>query len=159
MEVRTRRKPPKGLSRWLFRVPIHLYRLGLGWVFGSRLMLLTHTGRVTGRQRQVVIEVVGGDASDGSYLACSGFGTGAAWYRNVLATPLVRIQVGNRRMTAVASPLGEDEGGEVMATYGPRNPRAARALCRFMGFAVDGSEADYRAVGRHLPFMRFTPES
>lgn len=157
MEITTRRNPPTGLSRLLFRLPIHLYRLGLGWVFGSRLMLLTHTGRVTGRQRQVVIEVVSSER-DGSYVVCSGFGTGAAWYRNVLARPRVRIQVGNRRTTAVAEPLSEQEGGEVMATYGPRNPRAARALCRFMGFVVDGSEDDYREVGRRLPFVRFTPQ-
>ncbi len=30
-------------------------------------------------------------------------------------------------------------------------------LVRFMGFAVDGSEADYRLVGRELPFVRFVP--
>jgi hypothetical protein len=28
-----------------------------------------------------------------------------------------------------------------------------------MGFSVDGSEADFRAVGRHMPFVRFVPRS
>ncbi|NBE92221.1 nitroreductase family deazaflavin-dependent oxidoreductase, partial [Nonomuraea sp. K271] len=29
--------------------------------------------------------------------------------------------------------------------------------CKIMGFEVDGSVADYREVGRHIPFVRFTP--
>lgn len=156
MEIIERPAPPTGLARLLFRAPIHLYRMGLGWLVGSRLMLLTHTGRVTGQQRQVVIEVVGGGPREGGLVACSGFGTEAAWYRNVLANPRVHIHVGMHRMAAVAEPLGADEGSEIMATYGPRHPRAARALCRYIGFAIDGSDADYRAVGRELPFVRFT---
>ncbi|MBK0869057.1 nitroreductase family deazaflavin-dependent oxidoreductase [Saccharopolyspora sp. HNM0986] len=157
MRNKGRRRPPTGLARWMFRLPIQLYRLGLGRVLGSRFMLLTHTGRVTGRQRQVVVEVVGGGPHEGSYFACSGYGEKSAWYRNVLAQPQVRIQVGDRRMIADAEPLGPQQASEVMARYAARNPRAARALCRFMGFDVDGGDADFRAVGRELPFVRFTP--
>lgn len=156
MEIVARKGPPTGVARLLFRLPVHVYRLGLGRLFGSRLMLLTHRGRKTGRQRQAVIEVVGGDATTG-YLACSGFGRGAAWYRNVLAEPHVTIQVGNRRLPVRAEPLTEEQGAEAMAAYARRHPRAARKLCRLLGFAVDGSAADYREVGRHLPFVRFVP--
>jgi deazaflavin-dependent oxidoreductase (nitroreductase family) len=159
VEIIKRKSPPTGLVRSLFRLPIQLYRWRLGWLLGTRFMLLTHTGRKTGRRRQVVIEVVGGARRQGDYLACSGFGAGAAWYRNILATPTVTIQVGRRRMVAVAEPLDAEAGAEVMATYASRNPWAARRLCRFMGFAVDGGEADFREVGRRLPFVRFTPRS
>lgn len=158
MEVVKRVKPPKGLARLLFRLPIKAYRLRMGWLFGGRLMLVTHTGRKTGKQRQAVIEIVGRQGA--SYLACSGFGTGAAWYRNVLATPEVTIQVGNRNRSATAEPLDEEAGADAMARYALQHPRAARRLCRsLMGFAVDGSEADYREVGRRLPFVRFTPRA
>lgn len=157
MEIVKSMAPPTGLARLLFRLPIQLYRWRLGWLLGGRFMLLTHTGRKTGRPRQVVIEVVGGEPRNGGYLACSGFGAAAAWYRNILATPTVTIQVGRRRMVAVAEPLDADAGAEAMATYASRNPWAARRLCRLMGFAVDGGEADFREVGRRLPFIRFTP--
>ena len=46
--------PPSGVSRALFRAPIYLYRLGLGWLFGKRILLLNHIGRVSGKQRQVI---------------------------------------------------------------------------------------------------------
>ena len=44
--------------RWLVRAPIWLYRAGLGFVFGSRFLLLQHRGRRTGQVRQVMLEVV-----------------------------------------------------------------------------------------------------
>ena len=156
VEIIKRPEPPTGVARLLFRLPIGLYRLRLGWLVGGRLMLLNHVGRVSGKARQVVIEVVGGDHREGSYIACSGFGRRAAWYRNVLATPRVTIEVGHRRMRAVARPLDEGEGADAMADYAARHPKAARRLCRFMGFEVDGGPADYREAGYRLPFVEFT---
>lgn len=159
MEIIKRPPPPTGVRRLLFRAPIHLYRIRLGWLFGSRLLLLDHLGRVSGKQRQVVIEVVDHDRTDGSYVVCSGFGPKAAWYQNILATPETSIQVGLRTIAVTARPLDTDEGGDFMARYAPRHPRAARKLVRFMGFATDGSQEDYREVGRHLPFVRLCPRT
>ncbi|MFI6925316.1 nitroreductase family deazaflavin-dependent oxidoreductase [Nonomuraea spiralis] len=155
MEIVNRPDPPAGLRRRLWRLPILLYRLGLGPLLGSRVMLLTHTGRVSGLPRRAVIEVVRHDGH--GYVAASGFGPKADWYRNVMATPRVTVQVGGRRFRATAVPLEAAEGAEIMARYAPRHPAAARRLCRIMGFAVDGSVADYREVGRHIPFVRFIP--
>ncbi|MEE1736830.1 nitroreductase family deazaflavin-dependent oxidoreductase [Streptomyces sp. BE147] len=157
MEITERPAPPTGIRRLLFRAPIRLYRLRLGWLFGGRLLLLNHTGRVSGKNRQVVIEVVEHDRTDGSYVVCSGFGPKAAWYQNLLATPRTSIQVGLRTIPVTAYPLDADEGGDFMARYAPRHPRAARKLVRFMGFSVDGTPEDYRAAGCQLPFVRLSP--
>ncbi|MFI6575287.1 nitroreductase family deazaflavin-dependent oxidoreductase [Nocardiopsis sp. NPDC050513] len=157
MEIVQRPAPPTGIRRLLFRAPIHLYRLRLGWLFGGRLLLLNHTGRVSGKRRQAVIEVVEHDRTDGSYVVCSGFGPKAAWYQNLLATPESSIRVGLRTVPVTAHPLGAEEGGAFMARYAPRHPTAARRLVRFMGFSVDGSQEDYREVGRRLPFVRLSP--
>jgi deazaflavin-dependent oxidoreductase (nitroreductase family) len=160
MEIVKQVRPPTGLSRLLFRLPIHLYRQGLGWLFGSRIMLVHHVGRVTGKRRQVVLEVVAHDANDGSYVVASGWGPGAAWYRNVLHAPDVTIQVGRRTIPVTGVPLPAEEGADVMARYASRHRLAAKYLLpRLMGYAVDGSEADFRAVGRHMPFIRFVPRT
>ncbi|MFD0539881.1 nitroreductase family deazaflavin-dependent oxidoreductase [Actinomadura luteofluorescens] len=108
-----------------------------------------------GLPRQVVIEVVQKD--ERGYVAASGFGPRADWYRNVMASPDVTLQIGGRRVQATASPIPTEEGGEIMARYAPRHPAAARQLCKLMGFAVDGSAEDYRQVGHHIPFVRFVP--
>lgn len=155
MKIVKRPAPPTGLRRRLWRLPILLYRIGLGPLLSRRIMLLTHTGRVSGRRRQAVIEVVQHD--EHGYIAASGFGRKADWYRNVMATPEVTIQVGGDIVGATATPIETDQGAEIMARYAPRHPSAARQLCRIMGFAVDGSVEDYREVGRRIPFVRFTP--
>ncbi|NDU71868.1 nitroreductase family deazaflavin-dependent oxidoreductase [Actinomadura sp. DSM 109109] len=155
MEIINRPAPPTGLRRLLWRLPIRLYRVGLGPLLGRRVMLLTHTGRKSGLPRQVVIEVVQHD-EDG-YVAASGFGPRADWYRNVMANPDVTLQIGGRRVEAAGTPIPAAEGAEIMARYAPRHPVAARRLSKIMGFAVDGGVEDYREVGRHIPFVRFTP--
>ncbi|GAA3588239.1 nitroreductase family deazaflavin-dependent oxidoreductase [Nonomuraea rosea] len=154
MEIVKKTAPPTGLRRRLWRLPIRLYGMGLGPILGHRIMLLTHTGRVSGRPRRAVIEIVQHD--EHGYVAASGFGPRADWYRNVIATPDVTVQVGGKTFQARAVPIAADEGAEIMARYAPRHPFAARQLCKLMGFAVDGSVQDYREVGRRIPFVRFT---
>lgn len=88
-------QPPRTrLQRDLSRAPIRLYRLGLGGLLGHRLLLLTHTGRNSGRRRQVVLEVVGRHEESGGYLIASGFGARSQWFRNIAADPRVYFQVG-----------------------------------------------------------------
>ncbi|TXK40019.1 nitroreductase family deazaflavin-dependent oxidoreductase [Nonomuraea sp. C10] len=157
MDIVKRPDPPSGLRRTLWRLPIHLYRLGLGRLLGSRVMLLIHVGRVSGKPRQAVIEVVERDGR--GYVAASGFGPRADWYRNITKTPEVVLQVGGRTFPAVARLLPAEEGGEIMARYAPRHQAAARRLCAIMGFAVDGSVEDYLEVGRQIPFVRFVPQA
>ncbi|WP_029112685.1 nitroreductase family deazaflavin-dependent oxidoreductase [Mycobacterium sp. URHB0044] len=148
-------RPPSGLSRALLRAPIYLYRVRLGWLFGKRIVLLNHVGRVSGEQRQVILEVVEHNATDRSFVVASGWGPTAAWYRNILHTPEVSIQVGRHTIPVTAVPLAADEGAEVFARYAARHRAAATHLLpRVMGFSVDGSEADFRAVGQRMPFVR-----
>lgn len=146
-------KPPSGISRLLFRLPIYLYRLGLGGMMGGRFVLLNHIGRKSGQPRQAVVEVVRHDPADDSYIVASGFGEKAQWFQNLLHTPDITIQVGRRKLAVRARRLSPQEGADEMAGYARRNPRAARSLSRFMGFEVDGSEAGYRQLGQQLPFM------
>jgi deazaflavin-dependent oxidoreductase (nitroreductase family) len=120
------------------------------------MILLTHTGRVSGRPRQVVVEVVARDAANGSWTIASGFGSTAQWYRNLRHTPVAAIRAGRRRHRVSASFLAPEEGAEVMAEYAPRNPRAARLLCRYLGLPCDGTSDGYRAAGREIPFDRLS---
>lgn len=150
-------RPPSGLLRLVFRVPTILYRLHLGWLLANRFLLVDHVGRSSGRRRQVVLEVVQHDAGGGAYTIVSGYGRRADWYRNLLHNPRVVITVGRRRMAAVAIPVPEEEGGEILLRYAERHPAAIRGLMRFTGFEADGSDDDYRRVGRQLRFLRLQP--
>ncbi|MWA04497.1 nitroreductase family deazaflavin-dependent oxidoreductase [Actinomadura sp. LD22] len=154
MEIPKRPAPPSGLRRALFRLPVHLYRMGLGPLFGDRFLLLEHVGRASGERRQAVVEVV--EHSGDDYIVCSGFGPRTDWYRNLVKTPRATVQVGRSRFAVTARPLDAEEGGELMIRYAPRHPRSAMKLLRYMGYIVDGTKDDYRRVGRELPFVRLS---
>ncbi|MFF8191827.1 nitroreductase family deazaflavin-dependent oxidoreductase [Streptomyces bobili] len=121
---------------------------------GGRLLLLIHTGRTSGRSREVVLEAVDHDRDQGTWIVASGFGPDAQWYRNLRHTPQATIQFGRRHQAVTARFPSPEEGGRIMAEYPRRHPRAARTLCHYMGFTVDGSEAAYRAAGERIPFVR-----
>ena len=114
---------PQGLARLAWRAPIWFYRLGLGGLFGKRFILLTHTGRKTGKPRQAVLEVVQYNKEKGAYVVASGFGEKSDWYQNVIINPDIIIQVGRKRMTARAERLGLREATEIMLDYNRRNPK------------------------------------
>jgi deazaflavin-dependent oxidoreductase (nitroreductase family) len=115
-------------TRWLVRAPIWLYRWRLGAVFGSRLLMLEHTGRKTGARRYAVLEIIDHPAP-GDYVVSSGFGARAQWFRNVRADPRVRLYLGSRRPApATAHLLAPGEAAAALAAYAARHPRAWATL-------------------------------
>jgi deazaflavin-dependent oxidoreductase (nitroreductase family) len=148
---------PKGLKRALFRMPRFLYHWKLGFLLGRRFLLLKHVGRKSGLPRETELEVADRDAS-GAYTIASGFGAGSDWYRNLRVHPDVSICVGNRWMAMRANVLSPEESGEAMVRYGKHYPRAAQEITRLMGFRADGTEEDYRTLGRdEIPFVVLEP--
>ena len=150
------RPPQSRVTRWFFRAPIKLYAVGLGSLLGGRFMLLEHIGRKSGLVRRTVIEVAKYDAESGSYYACSGYGERSDWFQNLLAQPVAHITVRRKRMAVRARKLPPAEAGALMLDYAQRYPRTARALVRACGYEVDGSEADWLAIGdTDMRFVEF----
>ncbi len=151
-------KPPSGLARLAFRMPILLYRIGLGGLLGHRFLLLTHTGRKSGLARQTVLEVVRYDPQTENYVIAVGFGKHSDWYKNILANPDVTVQSAGKRVQAVAEQLGPDEAGDELVRYAREHPTTFRELVTFMGYRVDGTEADIHALGEYLRMFVLKPK-
>lgn len=114
--------------RWLMRAPIGLYRARLGFIFGTRLLLLKHVGRESGVTRFVVLEVVDHPAPN-CYIVASAFGRRAQWFRNIAANPHVWVTVGSRRSKpGLARIMNEDESVRALAVYGAAHPDSWAAL-------------------------------
>ncbi|MEU0298719.1 nitroreductase family deazaflavin-dependent oxidoreductase [Streptomyces sp. NPDC006175] len=145
---------PRGWRRRLARLPLALFKVGLGPVFGRRVLLLHHRGRRTGLDRAVVLEVVAYDRENGSWTLASGFGPAADWYQNLRGEPKTTVQFGNRHYTVTAHFLPAAEGAEAMVRYALARPRTARRLCSLMGFEVDGTPDSFRRAGSEIPFVR-----
>ncbi|TWP38056.1 nitroreductase family deazaflavin-dependent oxidoreductase [Leekyejoonella antrihumi] len=106
------------------RAPIHLYRAGLGRLFGARMLMLEHVGRTSGAPRYVVLEVFGHPTPD-VYLVVSGFGTRSQWFRNLRANPSARVWVGGRRaLPATAERLDDSAASAALTAYIAQHPKA-----------------------------------
>ena len=145
-------------TRWLVRAPVWLYRARLGSMFGSRLLMLEHTGRKTGIRRYVVLEAV--DHPDPrTYIVADGFGDRAQWLRNVRASPRVRVYAGSRRpMSAMARPLTSEEAAAALTAYARRHPRAWAALKPVfeatLGARIDGDGTSLPMIALDLAGSR-----
>ncbi len=115
-------------NRRLMRAPVHLYRARLGFLFGSRMLMLEHIGRKSGARRYVVLEVIDHPEPD-TYVVISGFGTRAQWFRNLQSHPSGRVWTGLRAaVPAAARVLSPEEAAASLQSYITRHRRAWNAL-------------------------------
>lgn len=149
-------RPPQGISRWLYRAPILLYRLRLGWLLGNRALLLEHTGRVSGRLRRTVLEVIRADPRQHIYVVVSGFGTQSDWYRNLLAQPAVQVIVGTSRIPVDAATLSQEQAQVELRLYEDHHPGMLRFLAeRLLGLKVEEGEEGLQKLMGLFPVVRF----
>ena len=76
-----------------------LYAIGLGPQLGRIVLLLTTTGRKSGKKRVTPLQY---EEIDGLYYLGAARGLKADWVRNVQACPEVEIQVGSKKFCGVA---------------------------------------------------------
>jgi deazaflavin-dependent oxidoreductase (nitroreductase family) len=151
--------PPRGIKAKFWRMPIWIYRLGLGWLLGEKALLLTHIGRKSGLPRQAVLEIIHAYPSENRYLVVSGFGPGSQWYQNIKSEPRVTIQVGTKKINAVAEQLEKKLAGDAIIAYAQKFPGNLKTLSRILGYEIDHSPAGYRAFGEQIPVLQFSPDA
>jgi deazaflavin-dependent oxidoreductase (nitroreductase family) len=121
---------PQGLLKWLFKLPILLYRLGLGFVVGRLFIVLTTVGRKSGLPRRTAIEF---HEFEGRCTVMSGWGTKTDWYRNIEANPYVTIQTWRGAQSARARRMTSDEELARVFEFARTNP-TMRAMLKVAGF-------------------------
>jgi len=86
------------------------------------LLLLTHTGAKTGKQRTNPLAYF----RDGNHYIIvaskGGAPTNPDWYYNLLANPRATIEVGNERLEVMVEPVGSAERKRLWAMVIERNP-------------------------------------
>jgi deazaflavin-dependent oxidoreductase (nitroreductase family) len=111
-------------ARWFVRAPIGLFRAGLGFLVGERLLMMQHRGRTSGQPRYVVLEVVSRPSPD-RVVVVAGLGPRSQWIRNVQADPRVLVSLGRRRdVRARAVVTGPEEGAAILREYNDAHPGA-----------------------------------
>ena len=151
------RKPPRGFSRFFYRFPILFYKWGWGGLFGKRMLLLNHTGRKSGLPRKAVLEVVNLDPETNTFIINVGFGPKTDWYQNLLAQPNASIMVGKEMIEVHAASIKGEAGGNFLLGYSQQHPKGAKMISKLLGYEVDGTHEDWRALGEQLIFVQLSP--
>ena len=152
----TPRQHPGPLFKWIFKIPVLYYKLGLGWALEKRFLLLTTTGRRTGKLRLTPLEFEFNPQQDW-YRVSPGWGGNTDWYKNVLHNPHVALQVGRRKFIAVAETVPLEEVAEAMRSTSRRHPGMDKVWNRWSDIPVDGSEESYLHAARFFPSVRLRP--
>ena len=129
----------KSLFRTILSFSVWLYqrtngKFG-GKVQGLPVLLLTTTGRKTGKKR---ITPVGYFEYDGSYVISAtyaGLDIHPAWFHNLKSNPKVALQIQDKQLTAMAEPANPtlrkqlwDKLVELAPNYGPYEKRTTREI-------------------------------
>jgi deazaflavin-dependent oxidoreductase (nitroreductase family) len=150
--------PPRGLKAIPWRFPIWLYRLHLGWIVGHRMLLLIHKGRISGKDRTAMLEVIKYDRETNTNYVASGFGEKSDWFQNISKTPDVVIQVGSQKFTALAENLPEGEARMVFQEYNREHPNAIKNLAKIIGYEIGDTQEDMMAFLELIPVVAFHPK-
>lgn len=98
-----------------------LYALGLGPLVGKLILLLTTTGRRSGKKRVTPLQY---EEIDGLYYLGAARGLKADWLRNIQACPEVEIRAGTRHFHGIAEVVNDPSRfADFMEVRLERHPR------------------------------------
>ncbi len=91
--------PNNPLIKSLYRLPIPLYRLGLGALIGKYILVVSTFGRKSGKIRRTPVEY---HRHKGRIYVISGFGNKPDWFQNLQKNPHAGLNIGSQRFCAAA---------------------------------------------------------
>jgi len=141
----------------VFKLPLILYRLGLGWILGTRFMLLTHVGRQTGKVRRTILAVLSFDPKTREIIAISAW-RASAWYYNIQAAPTLSVETGFTRYAPIQRDLTPEEIATLFEEYCRKNPIFSRIVCKIPGWKWDSSYEEFLELARTLRGVAFRPK-
>ena len=145
---------PTGFYRLLYRMPLTLYRLGLGGLLNlASIMVLTTRGRSSGLPRYTPIEY----RPHGSKIyAVSGWGERPNWVRNLTADPNVCLRQGQRAFAARAQVVEDSsEALRVLHLFRKRAPAFYDSLIARTSGEAEVNNRTLPDVSRQLTIVRF----
>ena len=141
----------------IFKLPVFLYRLHLGWLLGKRFMQITHVGRHSGKVRRTVLAVLRFDEKTKEIYAVSAW-KGSDWYYNIQASPALQVETGFVRYVPMQRALSPEEITATFVEYRKRPPIFSRMVCRIPGWKWDSTYEEFLELARTLHGVAFGPK-
>lgn len=141
----------------LFKLPLFLYRLKLGWLLGNLFMQITHIGRRSGKLRRIILAVLRFDPQTGEILAVSAW-KGSDWYNNIQAAPALQVESGRVRYVPQQRTLSPEEITTAFVEYRNQHPLFSRIVCRIPGWKWDSTYEEFLELAHTLRGVAFRPQ-
>jgi len=141
----------------IFKLPILLYQLRLGWLLGNRFIQLTHIGRRSGKVRKTILAVLQFDPQTQEILAVSAW-KGSDWYYNIQASPALQVESGVVRYVPVQRTLSPEEITKAFLEYRKQHPLFSRMICRIPGWKWDSTYEEFLELAHTLHGIAFKPK-
>jgi len=137
------------------RVHRALYAVGLGPLLGRVILLLTTTGRRSGRPRVTPLQY---EEVDGVLYVAAARGRQADWYRNLLANPHVRVQVKERCFNGLAEPVTEPQRiADFLELRLQRHPRMLGAMMKLHALPPRPTRQQLEELGTRITVVKIRP--
>lgn len=132
-----------------------LYAAGLGPLVGKIILLLTTTGRKSGKRRVTPLQY---EEMDGAYVVAAARGQKADWFRNILANPQVEVQVRALRFNATAEPVTDPARiADFLQLRLERHPRMVGAMMKMHNLPRKPSRAQLEQLAASLAMVVLKP--
>lgn len=119
------------------------------------VLILTTTGRKSGLSRKTPLQY---EEIDGAYYAGSARGPNADWFRNIVANPNVRLQIGARHFDAIAEPVTDPARiADFLDVRLRRRPRMMGMMLRAEGLSAKPDRAQLEAFASDLAMVVLRP--
>jgi len=147
----------KRFSIWrLLKLPPQLiYGIGLGSIYGRLVLLLTTTGRKSGKPRVTPLQY---EEIDGDIYIASARGTKSDWFRNAVANPEVRVRVRSRQFEGKAEPVtNPNRIADFLEIRLKRHPRMVGAIMRREGVSKNPDRVELEKYAAKRAMIIITP--
>lgn len=146
----------KGFFRLIKLPPRLLYAVGLGALYGRLVLLLTTTGRRTGKPRITPLQY---ERVGGTFVVGSARGAQADWYRNLTTEPRVEVRVRRSRFSGTAETcIDPARIADFLELRLKNHPRLIGRILRFRGVPANPTRAQLEAYASGLAMVTITPD-
>lgn len=141
----------------IFKLPVILYRLRLGWLLGKSFMQITHVGRRSGKIRRTVLAVLRFDEETEEVYAVSAW-KGSAWWYNIQSAPALQVETGFIRYTPAQRTLSPEEIATTFIEFREKHPIFSRMIRRIPGWKWESTYEEFLEFSRTLHGVAFRPK-
>lgn len=146
-------QPPPNQPKWLLRLQVWLLRHRLMGLMGKQFMVITTTGRKSGKQYSVPI----GYVRDGADYLAFNIMDHSNWLKNARVHPEVSLNIKGREIPVIAheiKPTTPEEVRALLRIYQREQPKQTE---RFFKATADSPDDKLMPVAQAIWFVRFVP--